>query len=216
MRNDETRYGEPYNWQEQKLDIDRVIIIIIIIDGDASLGEGEEGLFLGCSEALLGVSRDGVNGDGDFLFIEAIHFGEGFRSADDVSGVGVWGSGDRYELGGDNSAYIVSGEAYSVLHAVNKGVPFRGRLESGGSGIGGFLGALVDVLISLGDGGIVSVHIPPDSVVALLSIWEGGDNLLGFTLQFLSIVHGLIVREKGRRRNVHACKLTNSREAGNM
>lgn len=187
MRNDETRYGKPYNWQKQKSDINRVIIIL---NRDASLGEGEEGLFLSYSEALLGVSRDGVNGDGDFLLIEAIHFGEGFGSADDVSRVGVWGSGDSNELRGDDSANIVSGEPDSVLHAVNEGVPFRGRLKSGGSGIGGFLGALVDVLISLGDGGVVSVHIPPDSVVALLGIWEGGDNLLGFTLQFLSIVHG--------------------------
>lgn len=139
---------------------------------------------------MLGVSRNGVNRDGDFLLIEAIHFGEGFGSADDVGRVGVWGSGDSNELRGDDSADIISGEADSVLHAVNKGVPFWGRLESGGSGVGGFLGALVDVLISLGDGGIVSVHIPPDSVVSLLGIWEGGDNLLGFTLQFLSIVHG--------------------------
>lgn len=213
MRNDETRYGEPYNWQKQKLDVNRVIFIL---DGDAGLGEGEEGLFLSHSEALLGVSRDGVNGDGDFLLIEAIHFGEGFGSADDVSRVGVWGGGDRDELRRDDSADIISGEADSVLHAVNEGVPFWGSLESGGSGICGFLGALVDVLVRLGDGGIVSVHIPPDSVVSLLGIWEGGDNLLGFTLQFLSIVHGVIVMEKERRRNVHPCKLTKSRRAWNM
>ena len=213
MAKPETRYGEPYNWQKQKLDINRVIIIL---DGDAGLGKGKEGLFLGYSEALLGVSRDGVNGDGDFLLIESIHFGEGFGSADDVSRVGVWGSGDSNELRGDDSADIISGETDSVLHAVNKGVPFRGRLESGGSGIGGFLGALVDVLVSLGDGGIVGVHIPPDSVVALLGIWEGRDNLLGFTLQFLSIVHGVIVKENERRRNVHPCKLTKSRREWNM
>lgn len=209
----ENAIGEPYNWQEQKLDINRVIVII---DGDAGLGEGEEGLFLGNGKALLGVSGDGVNGDGDFLFIEAIHFGEGFGGADNVSGVGVRGGGDRNELGGDDSADIVSGEADSVFHAVNEGVPFRGSLESGRSGIGGFLGALVDVLVSLGDGGIVVVHIPPDSVVTLLGIREGGDNLLGFTLQFLSIVHGDIVREKARRRNVHPCKLTKGSKEWNM
>lgn len=168
-RNVETGYGEPYNWQKQKLDINRVIIL----NGDASLSEGEQGLFLGYSEALLSVSRDRVDRDGDFLFIEAIHFREGFGSADDISRVRIRGSGDRNELRRDNSADIISRESDSVLHAVNEGVPFRGRLESGGSGVGGFLGTLVDVLISLGDGSIVSVHIPPDSVMALLGIREG-------------------------------------------
>lgn len=169
-RNVETGYGEPYNWQKQKLNINRVIIVL---DRDAGLGEGKEGLFLGYSKALLSVSRDRVDRDGDFLFIEAIHFREGFGSTDDISGVGVRGCGDRDKLGGDDSADIISREADSVLHAVNEGVPFRGRLESGGSGVGGFLGTLVDMLVSLGDGGIVRVHIPPDSVMALLGIREG-------------------------------------------
>lgn len=148
-----------------------------------------EGLGFGSCHNTLDIFGNGVNRDGDFLFSETEHRIEGSGGFDFICGVAFRVTDDGEHGGNDFSFEVFGVDRGSFLHAVDNFFPLLGSGHTGRGGFSRFMGALIDLFVSVGEVAFMFILVTPDGVVTLGMFGEGFDFALGEFFHFTGDVH---------------------------